>query len=65
MKKSMMIVMFVCGLVCGFAANKIIKSVKAEVAGMDYFDLQYDYDFQHAVEAVIEDCRVDGERIRC
>ncbi len=33
---------------------------KAEVAGMDSYDLRYDYDFTSAVESVVEDCDVSG-----
>ena len=37
----------------------------ASVAGMDYSDLRRDRDFQRAVGDVVEDCKVDGDRIRC
>ena len=33
---------------------------KAEVAGMDYYDLRNDYDFKNAVESVVENCDVNG-----
>ena len=65
MKKIWIIAAFMCGLICGFYANRMMKPAKAEVAGMDSYDLKYDYDFKHAVEDIIEDCRVDDTRIRC
>ena len=36
--------------------NKInlVGEVKAEVAGMDSYDLRYDYDFKRAVRKVVE-----------
>ena len=43
----------------------IIPKVNAEVAGMNKYDLKYDYDFKGAVEDIIEDCDVDGEEIYC
>ena len=42
--------------------NKInlIGEVKAEVAGMDSYDLRYDYDFKRAVRKVVEKyCEVE------
>ena len=38
----------------------IIAQAHAEVAGMDSFDLRYDYDFKRAVRSITEDCSVDG-----
>ena len=40
-------------------------SSHARIAGKDYMDLKYDYDFKKAVEDIVEDCKVDGEDIRC
>ena len=46
--------------------DDIITSANAEVAGMDYFDLKFDWDFKRAVKYVIvEDCYVDGDYIYC
>lgn len=39
----------------------IIEEANAEVAGMDAYDLKYDYDFKKGVQAVVEDCDVSGE----
>lgn len=34
---------------------------RAEVAGMDSYDLRTDYDFKKAVERIVEDCHIYGE----
>ena len=39
----------------------LIGEANAEVAGMDAYDLKYDYDFKKGVEAVVEDCDVSGD----
>jgi hypothetical protein len=46
------------------AANWSI-SAHAKVADMDSYALRYDYDFKHAVQSIVEDCRVDDDRLRC
>ena len=45
--------------------NDIISNANAEVAGMDWLDLSIDYDFQMAVEDVVESCNVYGQQISC
>jgi len=42
-----------------------IALAHAEVAGMNWADLQLDMDFRQAVEDVVEDCTVDNENISC
>ena len=37
-----------------------IPEAEAEVAGMDSYDLRYDYDFKDAVETIIEECSFSG-----
>ena len=37
-----------------------IPEAEAEVAGMDSYDLRYDYDFKDAVETIIEECTFSG-----
>jgi hypothetical protein len=46
------------------ATNLSIKA-RAAVAGMDSSDLRSDSDFRRAVENIVEDCKVDGEDIKC
>jgi hypothetical protein len=41
-------------------AKLYIPEAQAEVAGMDSYDLQYDYDFKDAVETIIEECTFSG-----
>ena len=38
----------------------LASEAKAEVDGMDRFDLEQDRDFRKAVESIIEDCVVSG-----
>ena len=39
-----------------------IPEAQAEVAGMDAFDLKYDYDFSKAVKDIVEDsCLAEGK----
>ena len=38
----------------------IVPKANAEVAGMDSYDLRYDYDFKHAVKSIVEDCDITG-----
>ncbi len=47
------------------AHMELIDKANAEVAGMDAYDLIYDYDFRNAVEDIVEDCEVDGDEIDC
>lgn len=57
------VVYTMCGI-CGLEIT--VKNAQAEVAGMDSYDLKYDYDFKRAVKAVVEDnCEVDGTSISC
>jgi len=50
----------------GWGAVKVlVPEVRAEVAGMDYYDLRTDYDFKKAVRYIVEDCDVDGDSIDC
>ena len=57
----------------GYIMNDVLKEVRfdlidevnAEVAGMDSYDLKYDYDFKKAVESIVEDCEVDRDEIEC
>ena len=40
----------------------LIDKVKADVAGMSWYDLKYDYDFKKAVKRVVEDnCESDSD----
>ena len=38
----------------------VVSEAKAEVAGMDSWDLQMDFDFKQAVEYIVESCDVSG-----
>ena len=35
---------------------QVVSDANAEVAGMDSYDLKWDYDFKRAVEMVVEEC---------
>lgn len=53
---------------CFFSSlqHNFISQAKAEVAGMDYYDLKSDYDFKKAVKAIVDDdCSTDGTDIIC
>lgn len=67
MKRHLIVVL--CAFCMGYTANGIIKefipSANADVAGMEYYDLKYDWDFKHAVESIVEDCSVDDNSISC
>ena len=65
MKKYQIVIIFVLGLISGIIIDKTIMPAKAEVAGMDSYDLKYDWDFKKAVQSIVEDCSVDGEYISC
>lgn len=56
---------FSMGYLFNDLVGKILKPAHADVAGMDYYDLKYDWDFERAVESIIEDCTVDGKYISC
>ena len=44
----------------------IIGTAHADVDGMNYYDLYYDYDFKKAVRKVVEsDCYLSGNNIYC
>ena len=69
MKKILMASLF--GFLLGFFVSDIthnytsIQPVHAEVAGMDSYDLKYDYDFKNAVRMVVEDsCNIVGRNNR-
>jgi hypothetical protein len=47
------------------AVEVLVPEVRAEVAGMNYFDLVLDLDFLSAVQDIVEDCDVDGDSIDC
>ena len=60
------IMIFVFGFMSGIAINQITKPAKAEVAGMDAYDLKTDYDFKKAVKSIVEDnCHVYNDSIQC
>ena len=45
-------------ILTGLMVLQNVPTAEAEVAGMDRYDLQYDYDFEGAVEDIVEDCEV-------
>lgn len=63
MKKEVLILLI--GIIFGFCISNIAdisfyQPAKAEVAGMDSYDLIYDYDFKRAVKEIVEDsCKID------
>ena len=67
MKKHLIVIL--CAFCIGYTVNGLIKefitTANADVAGMGYYDLKYDWDFKHAVESIVEDCSVDGNSISC
>ena len=65
MKIFTIILIFILGLISGIILDKTTAPARAEVAGMDSYDLRYDYDFKRAVQSIVEDCTVDGEDISC
>jgi len=67
MKKVLLIILiFLLGFFMRGVADIVVSNAAAEVAGMDSYDLKYDYDFKKAVKSVVEDnCSVDGEDISC
>ena len=42
-----------------------VSDVNADVAGMDHRDLRRDRDFKKAVQYIVSNCYVGGERIYC
>lgn len=65
MKIFSIVSIFILGLISGIILDKTIVPARAEVAGMNSYDLKYDYDFKRAVQSIVEDCTVDGEDISC
>ncbi len=65
MKIFRIITIFALGFIGGLIVSQTVVPVKAEVAGMGSYDLQYDWDFRNAVQSIIEDCTVDGDEISC
>ena len=65
MRKAILLLMF--GYLLGFYITDTIKvpltqSAKADVAGMNRYDLRYDYEFKNAVKDIIEDdCQVEAD----
>jgi hypothetical protein len=47
-------------LVIALPSTSPIPEVRAEVAGMDYWDLKSDYDFKKAVKRIVNNCSVEG-----
>ena len=46
--------------------NGFVPPAAAEVAGMNHYELVWDYDFKKAVRRVVEDCEVEEDgSIRC
>ena len=47
-------------------SNMLSAPARAEVAGMDYYDMATDYDFRRAVTKVVTDrCSVDQDTVTC
>lgn len=44
----------------GFLFENLVQPASAEVAGMDWYDLRRDRDFQRAVEYIIENYDFEG-----
>ena len=65
------ILIFTIGILIGlFITNyshiDFIQPANAEVAGMDSYDLKYDYDFKKAVKEIVSsDCHISGDDIYC
>ena len=53
---------FIIALAILFRAERYLftAQAKAEVAGMDYYDLKSDYDFKKAVRQIVENCDISG-----
>jgi hypothetical protein len=49
----------------GAALINLSVQVRADVAGMGYYELRKDRDFRRAVEAIVTDCSVSGDSISC
>lgn len=65
-KLGFIVLIFLSGFFVRDLSSVIVSPVKAEVAGMDSYDLKGDYDFKKAVKSIVEDsCSVDGENISC
>ena len=61
MSKAILIGSVLIALAIWFRADAHLFSTeaKADVAGMDAYDLMSDYDFKRAVQSIIENCDVD------
>lgn len=59
-KMVLIIIAFCLGYLSNILVNNLVSPVHAEVAGMNYYDLKYDYDFKKAVENIVEGCSVDS-----
>ena len=46
---------FSLGYICNDIIGELISPAKAEVAGMNSFDLRYDWDFKQAVETIVNE----------
>lgn len=54
------------GFILNAITTSLVGTANAEVAGMNRYDLRYDWDFRRAVEDIVEDCRIDSfDDIRC
>ena len=70
MKKTILLLsvgFFFLYFVSDVLGTQFIHPVTAAVAGMNSYDLMYDYDFQYAVKDIVEDdCEVEIDgRINC
>lgn len=68
MKKVLLVALagFAAGYIANDLSNKlgleVVGQAEAEVAGMDWSDLRYDYDFKKAVRSVVEgSCQADDD----
>ncbi len=64
-KLGSMVLIFVLGFMMRDLSTLIVPYAIAEVAGMNSYDLESDYDFKRAVESIVEDCTVSDESISC
>ena len=52
--------------IANYSNKNFVQPANAEVAGMDSYDLKYDYDFKKAVKDVVSSsCRIRDEKIYC
>ena len=64
-KLGSMVLIFVLGFMMRDLSTLIVPYAIVEVAGMNSYDLESDYDFKRAVESIVEDCTVSDESISC